>query len=137
MTQRARRSTEPVWVSRNLVDAMHTDLIERYGGSQGVFDDGLVESALARPKNLLKYKPKSDLAALAASLGFGIAKNHGYRDGNKRTAFVAAAVFLRLNGARLTVAEEDAVAAVVYLATDVWSEARFAKWVREYSKGRR
>jgi death-on-curing protein len=113
---------------------MHTDLIERYGGSQGVFDDGLVESALPRPKSLLKYKPKSDLAALAASLAFGIAKNHGYRDGNKRTAFVSAAVFLLLNGARLTVAEGDVVAAMLYLTTDAWSEARFAKWLRGHSR---
>ncbi len=133
MSRRKRGRTEPVWLSRNLIDAMHTDLIGQYGGSRGVFDDGLVDSAITRPKNLLAYEPESDLAALAASLAFGLAKNHGFRDGNKRTAFVAAAVFLRLNGVRLAVNEADAVAAMVYLATDVWNEDRLAEWLREHS----
>lgn len=87
---------------------MHAELIERYGGSHGVNDAGLVESALMRPRNLRAYVPESDLAVLAASLCFGIAKNHGFRDGNKRTAFTAAAVFLGLNGMRLRVPEPEA-----------------------------
>jgi death-on-curing protein len=131
-----KRGAEPIWLSRNLVDAMHTDLIERYGGLAGVLDEGLVESALARPKNLLAHRPASDLAALAASLTFELAKNHGYQDGNKRTAFVAAAVFLRINGVRLVVGEPEVVIAVLCLATDEWSEERYAKWVREHSAPR-
>lgn len=106
---------------RTLLDAMHTALVEQYGGSHGVNDEKLIESALARPRNLRAYVPESDLAALAASLCFGLAKNRGFRDGNKRTAFAAMAVLLRLNGWRLVAPEPEAVAAMVYLATDVWS----------------
>ena len=123
---------EPVWISRALLDAMHAELVERYGGAHGVSSEALIESALARPRNLLAYAPDSDLAALAASLCFGPAKNRGFRDGNKRTAFAAAAVFLRVNGQRLVVPEPEAVAAMVYLATDVWSEERMAAWFREH-----
>jgi death on curing protein len=121
-----------VWISRALLDAMHVGLLERYGGSHGVISETLVESALARPRTLLACAPESDLAALAASLCFGLAKNRGFRDGNKRTAFAAAAVFLRLNGQRLVVAEPEAVAAMVYLATDVWTEERMAAWLRDH-----
>jgi death on curing protein len=124
---------EPVWISRVLLDAIHEQLVERYGGLHGVNDSGLVESALSRPRNLFAYVPDSDLAALAASLCFGIAKNHGYRDGNKRTAFAAMAVFLRLNGLRLVVPEPEAVAAMICLATDAWSEARTAEWIRAHA----
>ncbi len=121
---------EPVWVSRLLVDGIHQALVERYGGSHGVHADALVDSALARPRSLLAYVPGSDLASLAASFCFGLAKNHGFRDGNKRTAFTAMAVFLRLNGQRLAAPEPESVEAMVYLATDVWSEERMAEWVR-------
>jgi len=108
------------------------DLIEQYGGSQGINDERLIESALARPKNTLGYVPESTIVVLAASLAFGLTKNHGYRDGNKRTAFAATAVFLRLNGFRLTAPEAEAVSAMVYLATDVWSEERFGDWLNEH-----
>ena len=126
----AGEAREPVWVPRSLLDAMHAALVEQYGDSHGVHDEQLVESALARPRNLFAYAPASDTAALAASLCFGLAKNHGFRDGNKRTAFVAAAVFLRLNGKRLVVPEPEAVAAMVYVATDAWNEERLAEWIR-------
>lgn len=123
---------EPVWISRALLDGIHHELIEQYGGAPGVMSDALLESALDRPRNLRGYSPESDLAALAASLCFGLAKNHGYRDGNKRTAFSTMAVFLRLNGQRIAVPEPDAVAAMVYLATDAWSEDRLAEWIRSH-----
>jgi death-on-curing protein len=122
----------PVWISRVLLDGIHHELIEQYGGSHGVINNSLVDSALARPQNLLAYVPDSDLAALAASLCFGLAKNHGFRDGNKRTAFTAMAVFLHLNGLQLTAPEPEAVTVMVYLATGVWSEERMAEWIREH-----
>ena len=106
--------------------------IEEYGGAHGVMSDALLDSALDRPRNLHVYTPESDLAALAASLCFGLAKNHGFRDGNKRSAFTAMAVFLRLNGQRIVVPEPEAVAAMVYLATDAWSEERVAEWIRSH-----
>lgn len=118
-------------MSRNLLDAIHTDLIEQYGGWHGVNDERLIESVLVRRKNARGYRPESAIIALAALLAFRLTKNRGYRDGNKRTAFVAAAVFLWLNGYRLVASETEAVSAMVYLATDTWSEARFAEWVGE------
>lgn len=118
-----------MWISRNLLDAIHTDLIAQYGGLQGVNDERLIESALARPKNAQDHRPESTIVTLAVSLAFGLAKNHGYRDGNKRTAFVATAVFLWLNGYRLVFPEAEVVSAMVCLATDTWSEARFAEWI--------
>jgi len=121
---------EPVWISRTLLDGIHHELIEQYGGAHGVMSDALLDSALDRPRNLRAYAPESDLAALAASLCFGLAKNHGYRDGNKRAAFSAMAVFLRLNGRRIVVPEPEAVAAMVYLATDAWTEDRIAEWIQ-------
>lgn len=132
MSSQDQRSVEPLWISRNVLDAIHSDQVEQYGGSQGVRDHGLIESALARPINLFAYKPECDVADLAASLAFGIAKNHGFHDGNKRTALVATLVFLVLNDHRLVVGEAESVVAMVCLATDEWSENRFAGWIREH-----
>ena len=123
---------EPLWISRNVLDAIHSDQVEQYGGSQGVREHGLIDSDLARPINLLAYKPECDVADLAASLAFGLAKNHGFHDGNKRTALVATLVFLVLNHHRLVVGEAESVIAMVCLATDEWSESRFAGWIREH-----
>lgn len=130
---RKGRPAAPIWISRNLLDAIHTDLIEQYGGSHGLNDDGLIESALVRPQNTWGYAPESTLVTLAASLAFGMTKNRGYRDGNKRTAFVATAVFLRLSGLRLIVPEAEAVSSMVYLATDIWSEERFGQWLDDHT----
>lgn len=129
----ARTTTpEPVWISRALLDGIHHELIEQYGGAHGVMSEALLHSALDRPRNLHAYSPESDLGALAASLCFGLAKNHGFRDGKKRSAFTAMAVFLRLNGWRIIVPEPEAVAAMVYLATDAWNEDRIAEWIRSH-----
>ena len=95
-------------------------------------DEGLIESALARPKNLFAYHPKSDICDLAASLAFELAKNHGFSDGNKRTALAAAAMLLRLNGLKFIAAETETVVAMVCLATDKWSEEQFADWLRAH-----
>lgn len=118
--------------SRALLDSIHHELVEMYGGSHGVNNTALVDSALVRPQNLLAYVPDSDIAALAASLCFGLAKNHGFSDGNKRKAFTTMAVFLRLNSQWLVVAEPDVVTAMVYLATNAWSEDRMAQWIRAH-----
>lgn len=126
-------ATAPVWVTRVLLDAMHHALVEQYGGMNGVRDDGLIESALARPMNVFAYVPDSSLCVLAASLCFGLAKNHGYLDGNKRTAFTAAAVFLRLNGVRFVAPEHEVVAAMVYVASDAWDEQRLAEWFERHN----
>ena len=123
---------EPRWLTRELVDAIHDAQIARHGGMLGVNDENLVESALARPRNLFAYVG-GDLAALAAAYAFGLAKNHGYRDGNKRTAFLACYAFLGLNGLELVVPEPEAVVMMLALATDEVDEEGFARWARDHA----
>ncbi len=123
---------EPVWLKRSVIDAMHDMLLAEHGGPAGLRDEGLLESALARPKNLYSYGEK-DLFDLAAAYAFGIVKNHPFTDGNKRTSFLAAYVFLRTNGIQLTADEVSATEAVLSLASSGMSEARFAAWLRENS----
>ena len=93
--------TEPRWLSRRLLDAIHLDQLREHGGSPGVRDENALESALGRPRNRWLYDPASDLATLAAAYGYGLATNHGYVDGNKRVAFMALYTFLALNGWRV------------------------------------
>ena len=124
-------SDEPVWLTREIVDALHDRRIAQHGGLPGVANDHLVESALARPQNLYAYVG-GDLPRLAAAYAYGLAKNHGYRDGNKRTAFISCYTFLGLNGLRLDADERDVVATMLALATDAISEEGFAEWVRAH-----
>lgn len=130
-------SKEPRWLSRSIVDAIHAHQIRQHGGFPGVNDDALIESALARPRNRWAYGgSSSDLAECAAAYGFGLAKNHGYRDGNKRTAFMAMYVFLGLNGQRI-VAEEPAVVELMEdVASDHCTEEELATWLREHTESR-
>lgn len=121
---------EPEWITRELLDAIHADQIRQHGGSYGVRDVGLLESALMRPQNRWRYEEESDLSALAASYAFGLVKNHGYVDGNKRIAFSAAYVFLALNGWEIDTSEPEVVVAVVALASGEMSEQDFAGWLR-------
>jgi death-on-curing protein len=121
--------SEPVWVMRSVIDAMHDMQLAEHGGASGVRDEGLLESALARPQNLHVYG-ESNLCALAAAYAFGLARNHPYVDGNKRTAFLAAYVFLKINGISLTATEIDATAAMLNLASGTIDEGSFAVWLR-------
>jgi death on curing protein len=119
---------EPRWLSRQVIGAMHAELIREHGGSLGVRDDGLIDSALARPINRWNYG-ETDLPRLAAAYCYGLAKNHGFVDGNKRIAFMAAYVFLRLNGLELEAPEAEAYAAVSDLAAGVSTESEFSAWI--------
>lgn len=119
---------EPRWVTVTAIHTMHEELIAEHGGSSGVRDQGLLESALARPQNLLAYG-KPTLAEMAASYAFGIARNHPFVDGNKRTALMAAYVFLGLNGQRLVAPEAEAVVMTVELASGVCGEAEYSAWL--------
>lgn len=130
---------EPRWLTVTAIHTMHEELIAEHGGSSGVRDQGLLESALARPQNLLAYG-KPALAELGASYAFGIARNHPFVDGNKRTALMAAYVFLGLNGQRLVAPEAEAVVMMQELASGACGEAEFAAWLAthlEPMKGRR
>jgi death-on-curing protein len=123
---------EPRWLTRSIVDAIHSELLLEHGGATGIAagGDDLLESALARPKNRLAYEPDSDLAALAAAYLFGLVKNHGYLDGNKRVGFASAATFLLLNGVRLTASEADAYDAVIGIVEGSRTELDIAYWLR-------
>ncbi len=124
---------EPEWLSKALVLAIHDEQLAEHGGGTGVRDDGLLESALARPQNRLAYDAKADLATLAAAYAFGLARNHPFIDGNKRTAFVAAELFLDLNGMALAAKDEDCVLTMLRLAAGEIEEDAFATWLRENS----
>ena len=120
------------WIERAVVWAVHEAQLAEHGGSAGVRDAGLLASALARPLNLVAYG-EPDAAALAAAYGFGIARNHPFIDGNKRTAFVCTELFLVLNGASLTADDADCVATMLALAAGDLAEADFAAWLRSHT----
>jgi death-on-curing protein len=122
--------TGPVWLGRELILAIHEEQIAEHGGGEGLRDLGLLESALARPLNLAAYGTP-DLAALAAALGYGLARNHPFVDGNKRTAFVAVETFLALNGLDLTAGDAECVVAMLDLAAGELPEEGFAAWLRD------
>lgn len=126
---------KPRWLTRPIVDAIHSELLLEHGGAAGITAGGedLLESALARPKNRLAYEPDSDLATLAAAYLFGLVKNHSYVDGNKRVGFAAAATFLLLNGLRLTASEADAYDAVIGAVEGSRTESDIADWLREHT----
>ena len=123
--------SEPRWLSLQVVLAIHSDQIREHGGSLGIRDRGLVESALDRPRNRFSYESDSDLVTLAAAYGFGIARNHPFIDGNKRVAFQAMFVFLGINGVTMTADEEEVVRLVLALASGELSESDLVVWLRD------
>lgn len=125
----------PVWLEKVAVLAVHDRQIAEHGGSAGVRDEGLLESALARPQQLHAYgEPRPDLADLAATLAYGFARNHPFIDGNKRTAHVAYRTFLALNGADIDATQEERYVAILSLAEGKLPEREFAAWLRERLK---
>jgi death-on-curing protein len=120
-----------LWIRRAFALACHDRQLAEHGGGGGVRDEGMLESALARPQQLHAYgDPPPDLADLAASLAFGLARNHPFVDGNKRTAAVACEVFVMLNGASLDATDLDLYPVYIALADGSLSEADFAAWLR-------
>ena len=123
--------SEIIWLLEETVRAVHSRQISEHGGKPGIRDEGLLLSALARPQNLAAYgDPPPDLAALAASYAFGIARNHPFIDGNKRVALVAARTFLLINGADLEASQEDKYVTFMRLAEGGLSEEDLARWFR-------
>ena len=120
--------SEPVWLSIDLIIAIHDEQLEQFGGPSGLRDRGLLESALARPLNQYAYG-KDDLAALAAAYGFGLAKNHSFVDGNKRTALLAIVTFLGLNGREFTASEAEAAVTMLGVASGEIDEEELARWI--------
>lgn len=128
------RGREPTWLSRRLVEAIQLDQLRQHGGSPGLRDENLLESALARPRMRLDYEPDSDLATLAASYAFGLAKNHAFVDGNKRIAFAALFTFLGVNGLEFEATEKDAVRTILALASGEIDESQLAAWIRAHAR---
>jgi death-on-curing protein len=123
------------WVDRRALDLLHDLSLSEHGGASGLRDEGLLESALARPLNLAAYG-SPDVAELAASYGVGLAKNHPFVDGNKRAAFLAVGLFLSLNGRRLIASQADATLTMLAVAAGQMDEAAFARWLRAHSAAR-
>ncbi|MEK7402789.1 MAG: type II toxin-antitoxin system death-on-curing family toxin [Gemmatimonadota bacterium] len=125
---------EPRWVTRAQLDAIHQAQLHEHGGSAGARDEGLLESALDRARNKFAYG-ETDLSVLAAAYAFGLTKNHGFVDGNKRTAFQAMYVFLGLNRYDLDVGEPEVVDVMNRLASGKLTEAAFAAWIKTHLDG--
>lgn len=125
--------TEPAWLTREVVLAVHEEMIGRFGGLSGVRDEGLLDSALNRPLHLYAYE-KPSLFDMAATYAHGIVKNHPFLDGNKRTGFMAAYVFLGANGLDLEAPEEEAVERTLALAAGAIRASTFAAWLKEWCR---
>jgi death-on-curing protein len=122
---------EPNWLSFRLIRAVQANQIEQFGGSDGVRDEELIHSAIARPQQLLHYgSPQPDIFALAASYAYGLAKNHAFVDGNKRIAHMAYRLFLAKNGYACNASSEDKYARMIALASSKITEEDFAGWLR-------
>jgi death-on-curing protein len=123
------------WIDKRALLLLHADSLAEHGGAVGMRDEALLDSALARPLNLAAYG-EPDVAALAASCGFGLAKNHAFVDGNKRAAFLSVGLFLALNGYRLVATQVDATVTMLDLAAGEMDEATFADWIRGHMQPR-
>lgn len=121
---------EPIWLDIGEVIDMHAEQLALFGGADGIRDHGMLDSALARPKNRWHYG-ETDLAALAAAYAFGIARNHPFIDGNKRAAFHALVVFLRMNDVAFKPDSAQATAIILGLAAGDVSEESLARWIRD------
>jgi death-on-curing protein len=119
------------WISKQALLLLHDESLAEHGGGSGLRDEGLLDSALARPVNLAAYE-EPDAAALAASYGVGVAKNHPFVDGNKRAALLAAGLFLYLNGFRLQATQADTTLTMLGVAAGEVSEEAFAAWLRSH-----
>ena len=123
------------WVDRQALLLLHADSLAEHGGAEGLRDEGLLDTALARPLNLAAYG-EPDSADLAASYGVGLAKNHAFVDGNKRAAFLSVGLFLAINGQHLVASQVSATATMLAVAEGTLDEAGFADWIRRHTQPR-
>ena len=126
---------EPLWIRDDVVLAIHSRQLSEHGGQDGIRDEGLLASALARSRNKLNYSSgKSNLSELAAAYAYGISQNHPFVDGNKRTAYMACRAFLNLNGRDIVAPQEEKVLIFLKLAAGTISEKQLAEWIRNHLK---
>lgn len=123
---------EPVWILDEVVESVHSMLLAEHGGGIGIRDKALLDSALARAKQKFSYDSDVSIFDLAAAYSFGIAKNHPFVDGNKRTAFTIGTLFLEVNGFKLNATEVDATITFENLATDIIDENELSSWFKKY-----
>ena len=121
---------EPAWLTREVILATHEELLALFGGLSGIRDDGLLRSALARPQQLLA-DDNADIFRLATAYSYGIVKNHPFIDGNKRTGFMAAYIFLEINGEKFAATEEEVVIETMALAAGKRTEEQYAVWLNK------
>jgi death on curing protein len=131
------RKKEPLWIEERDAVAIHDRLLAHHGGATGLRDLGLLQSALARPRQHYAYAKTPDVVEMAALYTAGVVRNHPFVDGNKRTGFVIGVLFLELHGFDFKASEEDALQAVMALAAGTLDEARYTEWLRENVKSRR
>ncbi len=130
-------AAEPIWIRADVVRAIHLRQLAEHGGDAGIRDEGLLEFALARPKNLLAYSdPPPDIPALAASYAYGIARNHPFIEGNKRTAFVVCRTFMILNSRDIKASQEDKYVTFLKLAQGDLAEDALTHWLRDHQVNR-
>ena len=129
----AKRRREPLWLSRTVIDAIHSDQVREHGGLAGLRDENGLEAALARPRQKWHYDATVDLPSLAAAYAFGLITNHPYRDGNKRIGFLAMVTFLGMHGLECTATDAEVVAEILAVAAGSRSEEELTVWVRQHS----
>lgn len=123
---------EPTWITKEILITVHAELLNRFGGLPGIRDEGLLDSALNRPKHLFSFS-RPTLFQMASSYAHGVVKNHPFLDGNKRTGFMSAYIFLGVNGWSLEAPEEEAVLETLALAAGETSEEAYAAWLERTS----
>jgi death-on-curing protein len=128
---------KPRWLDQRAIVLLHAESLAEHGGLWGLRDEAVLESALARPRNVYAYEPSADVARLAAAYGFGLIRGHPFNDGNKRAGFLAIGLFLELNGFELHVEGANAVKTILDVAAGNLSEKALAEWIRGRIKRRR
>jgi len=126
-------TAEPRWISKKALLLLHQESLATFGGAPGLRDEGLLDSALARPQNTHAYKADSTMADLAAAYGFGLARNHAFVDGNKRVAFLAIGIFLAINGLKLVSAQFDAIETMLAVAAGELDERGLSAWIHQHT----
>ena len=125
--------TGPIWLERTAIELLHAESLAEHGGLPGLRDEGLFESALARPHNVHAHEAENDVLERAAWYGVALAKNHPFNDGNKRIAFIAALVFAGLNGFRIVADQADAAMNMLAVAEGTAAQPQFAAWLRRHA----
>ena len=123
--------SEPKWISSQALLLKHAETLRLFGGAEGLRDEGMLGSALARPLNAWAYRGEERIAHLAAAYAFGLSRNHPFIDGNKRAAFIAYVGFLKLNGYDLKASQPEAYKSMIALAAGIMSEEEFAAWIEQ------